>query len=342
MPRNGKISIYALAGVLAAGMLLLAGYAWMTRSPPAHPAEQLDKVTVAVSLGSPGSCAVVVAVDKGYFTSEGVLLVIQPHSNGRAALDATLRGDADLATVADVPVMFAAMRGEPVSIVAAIFKSDNTYGIVGRKDAGIATPAGLKGKRVGVTVGSAAHFVLVALLNRQKLAASDVTIVDLAPGEMSEALAQAKIDAAATRQPMLAASLERLADNGFYFSAEGLHDGVFLLAAARKYLTDHPRTIEKVLRAVVRGGRFCKDAPDAAREIAARTANTDAAALKRLWPSFRFDVSLDQSLLLALEDESRWAIRSKLTDGADVPNYLNYLYPDALKAVSPAAVTIIR
>jgi len=43
-----------------------------------------------------------------------------------------------------------------------------------------------------------------------------------------------------------------------------------------------------------------------------------------------------------LEDESRWAIRNKLIDRADMPNYLNHVALDALKAVSPAAVTIIH
>ncbi|UUZ64709.1 hypothetical protein LP414_22215 [Polaromonas sp. P1(28)-13] len=68
----------------------------------------------------------------------------------------------------------------------------------------------------------------------------------------------------------------------------------------------------------------------------------DVAELKALWPQYRFNVTLDQGLLLALEDESRWAIRNKLTDRTDMPNYLNHVYLDALKAVSPTAVTVIH
>ena len=103
-----------------------------------------------------------------------------------------------------------------------------------------------------------------------------------------------------------------------------------------------PETIKKVLRALIRAGRFCKDTPDASREIVAEAFKIDAAGLKELWPQYRFNVTLDQSLLLALEDESRWAIRNKLTSRTDMPNYLNYFYLDALQAVSPAAVTVIH
>jgi NitT/TauT family transport system substrate-binding protein len=47
-------------------------------------------------------------------------------------------------------------------------------------------------------------------------------------------------------------------------------------------------------------------------------------------------------LILALEDEARWAISNKLTDRTDMPNYLNYVYLDAIRSVAPSAVTIIH
>ena len=36
----------------------------------------------------------------------------------------------------------------------------------------------------------------------------------------------------------------------------------------------------------------------------------------------------DQAILTILENEARWAIRNKLTDGKKVPNYLNFIYLD--------------
>ncbi|UUZ63731.1 hypothetical protein LP417_31400 [Polaromonas sp. P1-6] len=68
----------------------------------------------------------------------------------------------------------------------------------------------------------------------------------------------------------------------------------------------------------------------------------DATKLKASWPSYRFNMALDQGLILALEDEARWAIKNKLTSRTEMPNYLNYIYLDGLKAVMPSAVTIIH
>ena len=52
-------------------------------------------------------------------------------------------------------------------------------------------------------------------------------------------------------------------------------------------------------------------------------------------------ISLDQALILKLEDEARWVVNNKLTASSTVPNYLNFISLDALRKVNPEAVTII-
>jgi NitT/TauT family transport system substrate-binding protein len=43
-----------------------------------------------------------------------------------------------------------------------------------------------------------------------------------------------------------------------------------------------------------------------------------------------------------MEEEARWMIRNNLTGEKQVPNFLDYIYEDGLKAVRPAAVNIVR
>jgi NitT/TauT family transport system substrate-binding protein len=100
--------------------------------------------------------------------------------------------------------------------------------------------------------------------------------------------------------------------------------------------------IKKLVWALVRAERFCREEPDAARQIIARAINVSLENLQELWPSYRFNVTLDQSLLLILEDETRWAIKNELTVRTDIPNYLEHIYLDALESVTPAAVTVIH
>lgn len=340
---NGKISIYIIAGLLLiAAAALIAGYMWAAPTSPPPPSGPLEQITIAASNRYAGGCSIFVALEKGYFLSEGVRVSIQPQANGKAALEAALQGRADLATVTDVPVMFAVMNNQPVSVVATIFTSDKDHGIVARKDEGFDTPANLRGKRIGVALGTSGHFFLNAFLNRHNLSSNDVKILPLEQEEMSSALMRGDIDAVATWEPLLSTLLPALSDNARIFYGKDIYDPVFNLAGKRDYIVSHPETIKKVLRAVIRGGRFCKDEPDMARSIVAKAINTDASKLKALWPTYRFNVRLDQGLLLALEDETRWAIRNKLTGRIDMPNYLNHVYLDGLQAVAPAAVTVVH
>jgi len=61
-----------------------------------------------------------------------------------------------------------------------------------------------------------------------------------------------------------------------------------------------------------------------------------------VWPENHFFLSLDQSLVLAMEDEGRWMIRNNLTRERSVPDYRNYIYTKGLEEIKPEAVNIIR
>ena len=57
---------------------------------------------------------------------------------------------------------------------------------------------------------------------------------------------------------------------------------------------------------------------------------------------FDFRVRLDQSLLVLMEEEARWAIRSGLVPKQETPNYLSTLEVEPLLAVKPEAVQLVR
>jgi ABC-type nitrate/sulfonate/bicarbonate transport systems, periplasmic components len=332
---------YAMIGALILAALL-GGYAWRGQTPPAQPAGLPEPMTIAANTHYAGTGLVFVAQVKGYFANEGLNVTLQPYTTGKDALDAALEGRAELATVADIPIMFAVLKGQPVSIVATIFTVEKDPGIIGRKDKGVLTLASLNGKRIGVTLGTSGHFVLDAFLIRQKLSTDDVTLRDLQPQELAEALLQGDVDAVATWEPYLGTLRTQLGANGMIFYSEGIYELPFTIAGTQDYVVSHPETIKKLMRALVRAEHFCKDEPDAAHKIIAGAINVNPEEMMELWPTFEFNVTLDQSLLITLEDETRWAIKNKLTDRTDMPNYLHHIYLDALDVVMPTAVTVIH
>ena len=337
---SGKSTVQILAVVLLVAAAWSASAWYMQRSAPAT--GPLEQVTIATNTEYVGSCPVIVAQEKGYFAQHGVAAIIQKHSSGKSALEAALSGKAQLATTADIPIMFAAMKNVPVTIIATIFKTEKDHGIVGRRDSGIGAPASLKGKRIGVTLSTSGHFVLDAFLNRQRLSERDVTVRNLRPDEFAGALARGEVDAIATWEPFLGALLAQLDGNGTVFYGEDIYEIPYNIAGARDYVERHPELMKKVLRALLQGVDYCRTDPEAASAVMATALKVDTTKWKQNWPTYRFKLALDQSLLLTLEDESRWAVANGLAEGKTTPNFLNYVYLDALQAVAPSAVTVIH
>lgn len=337
-----KTGWYWFAGLLLIVFLFSAAYVWQIGPNEAISKKSLEQVIVATNTEYVGTCAIIAAREKGYFANEGILVLIQSYSSGKAAMEAVLQGRANMGTVADIPVMFAGLDQRSVSVLATIFRTDKDHGIVGRRDRGIVEPADLKGKRIGVTLSTSGHFTLSAFLNRQKLSAKDVTMVNYKPEEFADAIERGDVDAVASWEPFLATMLNRLGSNGVAFYGKDVYESLYNMVAMRSYIGNHPETIKKVLRALDQGSKFCNDEQDAARKLLNSVGSIKTKNQKAEWAAYHFEVELDQGLLLALEDQARWAIKNKLTSKKDVPNYLDYVYLDGMGAVKPAAVTIIH
>lgn len=60
-----------------------------------------------------------------------------------------------------------------------------------------------------------------------------------------------------------------------------------------------------------------------------------------MWPEHQFSLTLDQSLLIAMNDEGRWMIKNNLTTEKVIPDFRNYIYTEGLEEVEPGSVNII-
>lgn len=332
---------YALAVLFALALAAVLLQRWHgSRPAPAVPLAYT--LTIASNSAYVGTCPVTVAVGSGYFLREGVAASLQTHLTGKGALEAALSGKAGLATTADIPIMFAAMQKVPVSVVATFFKTEHDHGIVARRDRGIATLADLKGKRIGVTLGTSAHFVLDGFLSRQHLARGDVEVIDLKPERFGAALAAGQVDAIATWEPFLDTLLGALGRNGALFYAQDIYEIPYSLAGSRDFVAANPELMRRVLRALEHGVRDCRERPAHARAVMSAVLRADTGAWAARWQRLEFGMTLDQGLILALEDESRWALANGLAAPGETPNFLDNMYLDALVHVAPAAVTVIR
>ncbi|MGZ6240498.1 MAG: ABC transporter substrate-binding protein [Syntrophales bacterium] len=328
---------------LALGTLVLmigAGY-WACSRGDHGPAAKPEKVTIACAT-PPYTVLVDIAVAKGYFGQDGLEITPRFHSTGKEALEELLAGKADFATVAETPIMFAVLSGSKISIIATIQSSDKANAIVARKDKGIHLPRDLKGKQVAASIGTISEYFLHAFLATYSVAGKDVKVINLKPEEMPQALTNGEVDAASMFLPFQIQAQQMLGDKGIIFYEKDIYKQTFNLIAVQNYAKKNPVIIKKALLALLKAGEFARNYPAEAQKVVSDFRQVDKTVLAAAWPVHTFDVSLDQSLLLALEDESDWAIKNKLTGAMKVPNYLECIYFDGLQRVKPDAVRIVR
>ena len=301
----------------------------------------LQKITVAYTY-QPQSTLVHIAVAKGYFAGEG--LDVQPlmRTYGKAALQTVIENQADFATVAETPVMFNVLKGEKIYVIANIEASSLNNAIVARKDAGIAVPGDLKGKRIGFTPGTTSDFFLDSLLTANGLTRKEIQPVALQPEDMQDAMMAQKVDAVSVWNYPLTLIKRQLGSDGTIFYDREIYTETFNIAAMQDFVRKNPETVKRFLRALIKAENFVAKNPDEAQAIMSAATKIDKSLIHEVWNAFNYHVVQDQTLLITLEDETRWAMKNNLTDRTDMPDYLSFIHLDSLRAIKPEAIKMNR
>ena len=283
-----------------------------------------------------------IAQARGFFREEGLDVTLQLHSSGKAALRSLIDGKADLATAADTPIMFALMQGAQLSLITTIETSTKNAAIIARRDRGIGCAADLKGRRVGVTLGTNGDYFLDCYLTLQGMSRRSVELVDMAPEQMTDALIKGRVDAVSIWNPLASTLRSTLAERGIMLHDDNIYLETFNIVSLQGLTRQSPETIRRLLRGLLKAEQFVANNPEESRRIMSEFCGMDLNLVTCVWEDFRYRLSLNQSLLVTLEDQGRWAMRNGLTPRRELPDIFQTLYLDGLKSVKPDAVRLIR
>lgn len=304
--------------------------------------ETVDPLTVSYSPFEP-TALVWVAEDQGFFHENGLDVTFEEYDTGPAALDAMLKGEANMAVgIGEFPVVGRIMQGQPMSLVASMARSELIY-TVARKDRGIDAMEDLKGKRVGTTLGTIAEYFLGWSLELHGLSANDVTVVDVkAPADWVNAVVDGEIDAICTAEPYASSAAAALGSNAVKWSAHGEQLMYGLAIANDEWLTANPDILPRFLESLAQAEEYAAANAVQAQAIVHKRLDLDSGYLEQAWSRNEFQLSLDESLIASMENEARWMMRTNLTGEREMPDFAGQIHEDALAATKPEAVHIIR
>jgi sulfonate transport system substrate-binding protein len=150
-----------------------------------------------------GAVATVWAEKKIYQRQQVFTVDAKQMADGRSVRDAMVAGQLDAGTMNITPfIVGAAASG--LTMVGVVSLGGDTVGVVARTGAGIGGIADLKGRRVGISVGSTTGNIFVRTVAPQAgLNPGDYQVVNMRPADQVAALAAGSVDAITSFEPYL-------------------------------------------------------------------------------------------------------------------------------------------
>ncbi|MBF0192249.1 MAG: NrtA/SsuA/CpmA family ABC transporter substrate-binding protein [Magnetococcales bacterium] len=279
---------------------------------------------------------------KGFLIDEGLEVTFKVYPVGREALDATLRGEADLATVFETPLVIKLLKREPLAILSTLHHSTRNTAMAARKDHGIHEVKDLIGKRIAVTLNTTGEFFLVSFLTSHGIPLDRVTLIDTKPDQMASVLRDGLVDAVSTWHPFLYRAADGLGEERITWLNSNVFTETSTLAGRRDILEAKQSALARLLKALLRAESFMTaHADEAIRLVIRRMGYPDEErAVAFFKDSFTPSVTLDNVLLTSMRQEAAWFVESGRFPGP-IPDFRAALFPAVLEKVKPENITIL-
>jgi NitT/TauT family transport system substrate-binding protein len=288
-----------------------------------------------------GNALIYVADEQKFFVNNRVKVAFKDYDTGVAAVEGLLKGEVDVALTMEFVIVGKSLQKQDVLTLATIDKSMIFY-IIARVDRGIKTTADLKGKRIGVPRQTITEFYLGRMLELNGMGIQQVTMVDTNASDPAGTIAGGNVDAVVTWEPHVTQIRQQMGNRVIIWSVQSGQMAYWSVVSTPRWIKKHPNLVRQFLNSLAQVEVHIPLHPEEARAIVQKRLKYDDAYIAAIWPQHEFFLSLDQSLVAAMEDEARWMIKNKLTRERSIPDFANYIYIDGLKAVKPEAVNIIR
>lgn len=280
-----------------------------------------------------------IAKDQGYFAGNGLNVTVREYGSSLGAIDGLLSDGADIALASEYVVAGNAFEAKKVSAIGCIYKYQSLY-IIGRKDRGIENISDLKGKKIGVTRRSPTEFHMGRFLDLHGMSIKDLTLVDLQPSQYVQAITNGSIDALIASSTYIDPINERLGGNTVLWPAQSSQPGYGLMVSRNDWIASHPEEINRLLKALAQAEEYSINHPEDAKAILQKRLNYTSKHIAQIWSEYQYSLMLDQSLLIAMNDEALWMIRNNLTNEKTLPDFSKYIYTQGLREAKPDAVNI--
>lgn len=326
-------------GIAILGVLAVAGFgAWYFRGLPGESGGAPEPILVGTG---PVELAglIYIAEDRGFFRENGLDARVKSYDSALSAIGGMKKGEVDISASTEYPLIAEVFGSGNIRVIACIDKYQTTY-LVGMKDRGILNRSDVAGKKIGVSHGSIGEFYLGRFLELHGMSTGDVTLVNVRPPQVVAALIAGQVDAVVGLQSDMVEIQGRFGNETVVWPVQSGQQTFNLVAGRDEWIAGHPMPVRQFLLSLSQGVDYLAEHPREAGVILQRRLNESDSVIADILPEHHFSLSLDESLVTAMEDEARWMIANNLTAGRAIPDFRGSIYTPALQSIKPESVDI--
>jgi ABC-type nitrate/sulfonate/bicarbonate transport system substrate-binding protein len=220
---------------------------------------------LAFSSGWDGLAAVV-AIERGFFDQEGLVISGLASSSPLHVINSLTAGSTDFAAVPQRTLLVMAALRSPVKVISTNGWGTEIELMAPKDDTATKSVADLKGKVIGVGVGSETYPVLIRLLNKAKIRPNEVTIKTLSAPDLTRAF-QKKLAGAILESRYLTSALAQTGQGRTVLTHQDIVKTLGLIGAgplvARQALIEkEPGTVQRFVNAWIKALTYIQQDPE--------------------------------------------------------------------------------
>lgn len=188
-------------------------------------------------------------------------------------------GSVVLGESGEAPPIFAQAANSNLVYIANQPAAPKAEALIVQKDSKIQTIQDLKGKRIALNKGSNVHYLLLKLLEANKLTLSDIEVVYLPPSDARAAFERGAVDAWVIWDPFFAAAEQQIGAR-VIATGDNLVKNYQFYLADRKFAEQNPEVLKTVVNELNENTKWVAEHQDEAAKLLEKPTGLEFGVLK--------------------------------------------------------------
>ncbi len=281
------------------------------------------------------------ALANGLYKAEGVAVDLQLFPDGRSALESLLNGHSDIVCTMSTPVALHSFQEAGFKIIGAIDHGKFHTSIAQRKILDHYPRTDWSNHTVGVTRHTSGEYFMYSYLALHEISWNNVNVVYAKGPELKRLFLNDSLDIMFSWDPYVKETRDQYPDSLIIeLGKNHLVPSSWMIVCDSAFLEDHLPAVRGFLRATNKGLEKAKASKEAAIRNHRDILDRGAYQAGDIQPEMidRMDISLNEELVLDLENQAQWLIDMNYVSETDIPNFSELICPDPLCSIDSLKV----